>query len=165
MNEKHLAWHETLEIHELTAMQSIGLMKLKKALPEIKERELQQIYRTGIQGLTANLNELLEFFPNMPRDTEEEEERADSNVSPAFYAGDLLALAKTSVRNYAIAITETATPSVRQVLRKQLNRHMDLHAAVFNYMYKNSYYPAYNLEKLLDGDVRLARKALSMRDE
>lgn len=28
---QHLAWHETLEIHELVAFQSISLMKLKKA--------------------------------------------------------------------------------------------------------------------------------------
>lgn len=26
----HLAWHETLDLHELVAFQTIGLMKLKK---------------------------------------------------------------------------------------------------------------------------------------
>jgi spore coat protein F len=28
---QHLEWHETLEIHELTAFQSNGLIKIKKA--------------------------------------------------------------------------------------------------------------------------------------
>jgi spore coat protein F len=30
--KNHLAWHETLEIHELVAFQVIGLFKLKKQL-------------------------------------------------------------------------------------------------------------------------------------
>lgn len=62
----HLAWHETLDMHELVAFQTIGLIKLKRA-------------------------------------------------------GDLLGMAKTLVRNYAIAITETATPKLREVLQKQIN--------------------------------------------
>ncbi len=33
----YLAWHETLEIHELVAFQSIGLMKLKKAYPKVTD--------------------------------------------------------------------------------------------------------------------------------
>jgi spore coat protein F len=32
----HLAWHETLELHELVAAQSNALMKLKKAYPKVK---------------------------------------------------------------------------------------------------------------------------------
>lgn len=47
-----------------------------------------------------------------------------------FYAGDLLGLAKTSVRNYAIAITETATPRLREVLTRQINSAIQLHAQV-----------------------------------
>ncbi|SDZ10950.1 spore coat protein F [Evansella caseinilytica] len=163
MSNEHLAWHETLEIHELVAFQSNGLMKLKKALAEIENQDLIKLYKTAIEGITSNLMELLQFYPDMPREetngenwTEAREERR----SPGFHAGDLLGLAKTSVRNYAIAITETATPEVRQVLKKHLNNGVDLHARVFHYMEKNGLYPAYDLEKLLTGDVQLARKAL-----
>jgi spore coat protein F len=37
----HLAWHETLEIHELTAF-LLDLMKLKKASPEVTDPTLKE---------------------------------------------------------------------------------------------------------------------------
>ena len=37
---KILAWHETLEMHELVAFQSIGLMKLKIGLNNIQDSNL-----------------------------------------------------------------------------------------------------------------------------
>lgn len=97
--------------------------------------------------------ELLSFYPDMPR-------AEGDAVLEGFLAGDLLAVWKTAVRNYSIAITETATPSVRKVLKKQLNSAIDMHAKVFHFMEKTGKYPAYDLEKLLAGDVSLARKAL-----
>ncbi|MDG5788016.1 spore coat protein [Evansella sp. AB-P1] len=157
MKEEHLAWHETLEIHELVAFQSVGLIKLKKGIDNVRDAELRGIYKNAIEGITTNLMELLVFYPDMPR---EEAERAEPAFSDSFFAGDLLALAKMTVRNYGIAITEAATPEVRKVLQKHLNNAIDLHGKIFNYMYKNSNYPAYNLEKLLNNDIQLARKAL-----
>ncbi|WP_077617620.1 spore coat protein [Bacillus sinesaloumensis] len=156
--QKTLAWHETLELHELVAFQSIGLMKLKDAIGKVKEKELKELYRQTIRDLEANLNELMAFYKMAPR-SEVDERRLD----PVFYAGDLLAFAKTSVRNYAIAITETATPQLRNVFSKHLQKAIECHARVFNYMYKHGYYPSYDFEKLLANDVTLARKALSMK--
>ena len=43
---------------------------------------------------------------------------------------EICLLAKTSVRNYAIAITETATPRLREVLTRQINSAIQLHAQV-----------------------------------
>jgi hypothetical protein len=37
---KTLAWHKTLEMHELVAFQSIGLMKLKIGLNNIQDSNL-----------------------------------------------------------------------------------------------------------------------------
>ncbi|MBU8769635.1 spore coat protein [Cytobacillus oceanisediminis] len=155
---QHLAWHETLEIHELVAFQSIGLMKLKKAYREITDPELKEIYRQSIHALSKNISELLQFYPMAPGSDRFDEERVDKLP---FYSGDLLGLAKTSVRNYAIAITETATDSVRIVLTKHLMGAIDLHAKIYQYMYKRGFYPSYNLNKLLKNDVNLANKALS----
>ncbi|MFT4415241.1 spore coat protein [Fredinandcohnia humi] len=152
-----LAWHETLELHELVAFQSIGLMKIKDAIGKVQDSQLKKLYEQTIQDLEANLKELLAFYSMTPRG-EVDERRLDN----AFYAGDLLAFAKTAVRNYAIAITETATPQLRNVLTKQLQKAILNHAKVYNYMYKNGYYPSYDLEKLLTNDVALAKKALSM---
>ncbi|MCY8454185.1 spore coat protein CotF [Bacillus spizizenii] len=160
MDERRtLAWHETLEMHELVAFQSNGLIRLKKMIREVKDPQLRQLYSVSIQAVEENLRELLPFFPQAPHREDEEEERADN----PFYSGDLLGFAKTSVRSYAIAITETATPQLRNVLVKQLNAAIQLHAQVYRYMYQHGYYPSYNLSELLKNDVRNANRALSMK--
>ncbi|PWW20772.1 spore coat protein F [Cytobacillus oceanisediminis] len=156
--QQALAWHETLEIHELVAFQAIGLMKLKKGLKEIQDQELRQIYLKTIQGLDMNLRELLQFYPYAPHP----QQSADYRSSDSFLAGDLLAFAKTAVRNYGVAITETATPAVRKVLKKQLNQAIDIHEQIYSYMYRKGLYPSYNLNKLLQNDMMLAKQAMSM---
>ncbi|WP_449539812.1 spore coat protein [Ferdinandcohnia sp. Marseille-Q9671] len=158
MRQKTLAWHETLELHEIVAFQSIGLIKLKDAIGKVEDPQLKELYGQTIKDLEANLNDLLVFYPMAPRG-EVDERRLDK----AFYAGDLLAFAKTAVRNYAIAITETATPQLRNVFTKHLQKAIKCHANVYNYMYKKGYYPSYDFEKLLNNDVALAQKALSMK--
>jgi spore coat protein F len=157
----HLAWHETLELHELIAFQAIGLIKMKKAIGKVDCPTLKFIYVATIEGLETNLRELLQFIPAAPMYGEYRELRDDR----AFYAGDLLAFAKTAVRNYAVAITETATPVLRRTLVKQLMKAIDTHERVFNYMYERGYYPAYDLNQLLMNDVRNANKAISMAYE
>lgn len=155
---KHLAWHETLEIHELVAFQSIGLMKLKKAYPEITDPALKGLYNQAIQGLSTSIRELLQFYPMAPRTSEEDDDIRDDLLP--FYAGDLLALFKTGVRNYSIAITETATPALRSVLKQHLMNAIDTHAKVYAFMYGKGLYPSYQLDRLLQNDVNLANKAL-----
>ncbi|WP_085991526.1 spore coat protein [Oceanobacillus senegalensis] len=154
----HLAWHETLEIHELVAYQSFCLMKMKKFIKDVNDSELRKLYEHTIRGVESNLNELLEFYALTPREDVEDAR----NLDMGFFAGDLLAFAKTSVRNYSIAITETATPVLRQVLSKQLQRAIKNHEMIYFFMYKKGLYPSYDLEKLLQNDMSLAKKALNM---
>lgn len=155
---KTLAWHETLEIHELVAAQSNGLIKLKMSIGKIDDPELKKIYKQAIQDLVLNLNELMGFYSSMPSD-----QRAESNKDLlSFFAGDLLAFSKAMVRNYAGAITETATPILRKTLTNQLLRAIKCHEKIFNYMYKKGYYPAYDLNQLLKNDLKNAEKAISM---
>ena len=45
-------------------------------------------------------------------------------------ATDLLVTAKSVVRAYAVAVTETASPEVRKVLVKQLNQAIEDHAEI-----------------------------------
>jgi len=78
----------------------------------------------------------------------------------AVFAGDLLGFAKTGVRNGAIAITETATPAVRDILEKHLRDWIDLHAQTFAYMHSRGLYPAYNPRQLIENDLRMAQRAL-----
>ena len=164
----HLAWHETLELHELVASQANALMKLKKAYPKIKDPILKTLYKQMINSLTQNLMELLQFYPLTPEVNRTEEDTEDDmydeeirDDASALAAGDLLGLAKSSVKNYATAITETATPSLRKVFKKQLNGAIDNHAKIFNYLYERGLYPAYDFNKILQNDVNTAKKALS----
>lgn len=155
----HLAWHETLDLHEIVAFQTIGLIKFKKAFGEVENEELRRLYQQTIETLESNLRELLDFYPLAPR--------AATNMLPdqlelGFYAGDLLAFAKTAVRNYSIAITETATPVLRETLTRQLNGAIELHAAVYDFMYRNGLYPSYDLNRLLANDVQNANAALAL---
>lgn len=158
---KHLAWHETLELHELTAMQSTALMNLKKCIKEINDKQLRSIYAETIKELETNLKELLRYYSLAQREDIDLEVR---DVGTGFYAGELLIFAKTAVRSYATAITETATPMLRETFTNHLLKAIKTHAKIFNYMYEKGLYPAYNLEKLLQNDIKNAKKALEMRD-
>ncbi|MBD3110179.1 spore coat protein [Bacillus sp. AGMB 02131] len=151
-----LAWHETLEIHELVAFQSNALMDLKMSIKKIQDSELKQLYADSIQALENNLKELIPFYNFAP------EVRGEERNNDPFYAGNILGMSKTAVRNYAAAITETATPELRNVFKNHLNNAVDWHANVFNYIYKKGLYPAYDLKQLLQNDVNNATKALQM---
>jgi spore coat protein F len=155
---QHLAYHETMEIHELVAFQSNGLMKLKKSIADVQDERLRALYQRTIGDLGNNLRELLQFYSLAPRDDIDDQRE----LGTGFYAGDLLGLAKSSVRNYAAAITETATPQVREVLTSHLLKAIKCHADVFNYMYKNGMYPAYDLRRLLENDMKNATRAINM---
>ncbi|WP_160722695.1 spore coat protein [Bacillus sp. USDA818B3_A] len=160
-NRKALAWHETLELHELVAFQSVGLMKLKMSIKMVNDPELKELYRMCIQDLEKNLKELLKYYPSAPVDQTREEEEIREDIG--FFAADLLALSKTMVRNLAIAITETATPALRKTFTNQLMGAIQGHERVFSYMHKHGYYPAYDLALLLGHDIENAQKALKMR--
>jgi spore coat protein F len=152
----HLAWHETLELHELVAYQSNQLTALKMFAPDVKNAKLHLLYQEAIACIENNLKELLGFYPQAPSGSRAS---SGSDMTP-FYAGFLLAFAKTAVRNYGIAITETATPQVRATLQKQLNQAIELHAKAYAFMHENGLYPSYDLNLLLANDVKIAQQAI-----
>jgi spore coat protein F len=157
-----LAWHETLEMHELVAFQSVGLMKLKMSIKKITDADLKEIYRKSIYDLEGNLKALLKFYPSA-QGYKAREDEDDLREDPGFFAGDLLGLSKALVRNLSVAITETATPALRKTLTSQLYGAIHGHERIFNYMHKHGYYPAYDLGQLLGHDVEMAQKALNMK--
>ncbi|MCM3763419.1 spore coat protein [Neobacillus niacini] len=158
---KPLAWHETLELHELVAFQSTGLMKLKMSIRQVKDQELRELYRMCITDLEGNLRELLRFYPSAQGFQTREDEEVREDIG--YFAADLLVLSKTMVRNLAVAITETATPALRKTFTNQLVGAIQGHERVYNYMLKHSYYPSYDIGALLGHDMELAQKALRMR--
>lgn len=155
-----LAWHETLELHEIVAAQSNTLMQLKKSVHKIQDPRLRDLYQHAISGIEKDLKQLVGFYSYEPYPARTESgERDDDN---AFYAGCLLGAAKNTVKMYAAAITETATPSLRKIFIDQLDKAIRLHYKIFSYMHEHGYYPAYDLQQLRENDLKNAHKALKM---
>lgn len=69
-------------------------------------------------------------------------------------ATELLVTAKSAVRTYAVALTETATPEVRDVLKRQLNQAIDQHARIADYMLEKNMYYAHDVDKQLELDKK-----------
>jgi len=79
-----------------------------------------------------------------------------------FMATEFLLSTKAAVRNLAIAITETATPEVKQLLRRELDIAIDTHDKIAQYMIEKELYHAYNVPEQLGQDLKNADKALDL---
>ncbi|MEK4443029.1 MULTISPECIES: spore coat protein [Niallia] len=88
--------------------------------------------------------------------------KATGKMSDELIATELLVSAKATVRTYAVALTETASPQVREILKKQLNEAIDNHAKIANYMIKNEMYYAYDVDKQLEHDKEKLDQSLEL---
>jgi len=77
-------------------------------------------------------------------------------------ATDLLMASKTAIKNYALAITETATSEVRITLVQHLDDAIELHRRISMFMIDKGYYFPNDTEKQLQIDLSIADKALSL---
>lgn len=77
-------------------------------------------------------------------------------------ATDFLISVKEGVRNYAVAITETGTPELKDALRVQLNDAIATHEKITNYMIAKGYYHPHNLKEQLDVDLAVSGTALGL---
>jgi len=85
---------------------------------------------------------------------------ATNVLNDQIIATDLLMSAKTAVRNYAYAITEAATPEVRNTLRSQLNDAIQIHEQISRYMIEKGYYHPNNVQEQLRIDMQAAQQVL-----
>lgn len=85
-------------------------------------------------------------------------------MSDQVIATDFLIAAKSGVRNYAIAITETTSPEVRIILKKQLKDAIRTHEKISNYMMENSYYYAYDMQEQFNVDMKTTEVALKLTE-
>ncbi|XID96065.1 spore coat protein [Paenibacillaceae bacterium WGS1546] len=148
-----------MELHESVVFQANHLMGFKMNLPRVKDPVLHKLYAEAIHSLEKNLKELVPYYKMAPMPSVRA--LSDEDLT-AFYAGHLLLFAKTAVRNLAVGITEVATPALRETFRKQLNDAIQLHAKVFAFMLERGLYPAYDLNRLLANDQKIAAKALNL---
>ena len=77
-------------------------------------------------------------------------------------ATDFLISAKAGVRNYAVAITETATPELKATLRTQLNDAIATHEKITNFMVAKGFYHPHNLSEQLQVDLTVSGTALDL---
>ncbi len=77
-------------------------------------------------------------------------------------ATDFLVTAKAGVRNLAVAITETASPEVKKILRRELDIAIDTHDKIAQYMIKKEMYHAYDIEEQVEHDLKKADIALEL---
>lgn len=87
-----------------------------------------------------------------------------NKMSDQVIATDFLIAAKSGVRNYAIALTETTNPEVRNILRKQLKDAISTHEKIFNYMMERGYYNPYDVEQQFEIDMTTTETALNLAE-
>lgn len=88
-----------------------------------------------------------------------------NTLTDQVIASDLLIAAKTGVRNYAFAVTETATPEVRSVLRSQLREAIDMHEEITNYMMDRGWYHPFDANEQIKLDLQKGQTALNLSNQ
>jgi similar to spore coat protein len=77
-------------------------------------------------------------------------------------ATDILMAAKSEIKNYALAITETATPEVRNTLKQHLEDAIEFHKQISAYMIDKEFYNPHDTSKQLQVDMKTSETALTI---
>ncbi|MTT32391.1 spore coat protein [Terrilactibacillus sp. BCM23-1] len=83
-------------------------------------------------------------------------------LTDQIIATDILVRAKAEIKNYALAITETATQEIRNLLTQQLDEAIDFHEQISNYMISKNFYNPYDTNKQLQMDLKNAEAVLKL---
>lgn len=87
------------------------------------------------------------------------------NMTEQVIATDFLLASKTAIKNYAAALAETATPEVRDALRRQFDVAVGTHERITNYMMDKGYYHAYNPQEQIQVDMKAADTVLGLQQQ
>jgi len=98
----------------------------------------------------------------MEEKTTKNEQQEFPIIDDMAIATDFLVTAKAAVRNLSVAITETATPSVKKLLRRELDIAIDTHDKIAQYMIKSKMYHAYDFEEQIQHDLIKADNAIEL---
>jgi similar to spore coat protein len=85
-----------------------------------------------------------------------------ADMTEQIIATDLLISSKNAIKNYAAAITETTTPEVTSILRRQLDDAFDTHEKISSYMMNKGYYNAFEPQAQMSIDRQASEKILNM---
>jgi similar to spore coat protein len=85
-----------------------------------------------------------------------------NTLTDQVVAMDLLMSAKTAIKLYAVAATESATPELRTTFEKHLFEAIELHGQATAYAMQKGFYHPYNVAEQLQLDQRNAQTAVSI---
>lgn len=77
-------------------------------------------------------------------------------------AMDLLISAKSGVRNYAMALTESGTPEIKHTLTRHLEEALDMHERISNYMMEKGWYHAFDTNKQIQLNLKNMETAMKL---
>lgn len=77
-------------------------------------------------------------------------------------AMDLLISAKSGVRNYAMAATETGDGELKRTLTQHLEEAIDLHEQLTIFMMEKGWYHPWDVKEQLDLDLKNIQTALKL---
>jgi similar to spore coat protein len=83
-------------------------------------------------------------------------------LSDQVVAMDLLISAKSGVRNYAMAVTESGTPEIKEILTRHLVEALDMHEQISTYMAAKGWYHAYDTNEQISLDLKNIDTALNL---
>ncbi|RKL67165.1 spore coat protein [Salipaludibacillus neizhouensis] len=85
-----------------------------------------------------------------------------ASLTDQVIATDILSAAKAEIKSYALAITETATPEVRQTLTRHLEDAIAFHQQISTYMINEGFYHPHDMGKQLQVDMNVAENAVNV---
>ena len=85
-----------------------------------------------------------------------------NTLTDQVMASDLLFLSKSGIKNISLAISETTSPEVRNVLRRQLDDAIDSHQKISSLMINKGWYHAQNIDEQIKLDLKNAQAALKL---
>ncbi|MCM3115808.1 spore coat protein [Neobacillus sp. MER 74] len=83
-------------------------------------------------------------------------------LSDQVVAMDLLISAKSGIRNYAMAATESGTPEIKEVLTRHLVEALDMHEQISAYMVEKGWYHAWDTNEQIRLDLSNIDTALNL---
>jgi similar to spore coat protein len=85
-----------------------------------------------------------------------------NTLTDEVIAMDFLITAKSGVRNYAMAVTECATPEIKSVLTRQLDEAIATHEKITSYMMSRGLYHPYNVNEQIQLDLQNIQTAMNI---
>lgn len=85
-----------------------------------------------------------------------------NTMTDQVIAMDFLISAKSGIKMYAVAVTESATPEIKAVMHTHLQEAIATHGVITAYLMQRGLYHPYNIGEQLQVDMTNIRTALNI---